>query len=216
MEKYRKTLNKWKEFSLEKKWQTIENIGKNRNKREFPQNYKNASVGIIFREGRENDLELLFIKRTEKEGDPWSGHVSFPGGRMEDRDATYLDTAIREVREEVGLDLSKVAENIGRLETVQAVSRGKPLPLLIHPFLFRITGELPGQLPFDRREVETPFWVPLSFFLDRDNLGEFIYTREELEISLPCYCPYSYKIWGLTLGMIEEIIGPILKMVNGE
>ena len=50
-------------------------------------------------------LQVLFMKRAPREGDPWSGHVSFPGGRVEHSDSSLLHTAIRETQEEVALDL---------------------------------------------------------------------------------------------------------------
>ena len=40
-----------------------------------------AAVALVLRVGETGALELLFIKRAEFEGDPWSGHVAFPGGR---------------------------------------------------------------------------------------------------------------------------------------
>src|SRR5689334_17901368 len=59
---------------------------------------RRAAVALVLRvvSGR---LELLFVKRAEYAGDPWSGQVAFPGGRQEPVDETLWDTAVRETRE---------------------------------------------------------------------------------------------------------------------
>lgn len=54
----------------------------------------------------ESDPEVLFIKRAGRKGDRWSGHVALPGGKRDPPDADDLVTAIRETKEEVGLDLT--------------------------------------------------------------------------------------------------------------
>ena len=66
-----------------------------------------AAVTLLLRPtGRDGTggAEILFIKRAERAGDPWSGHLAFPGGRAEESDATLLDLAMREAAEEVGID----------------------------------------------------------------------------------------------------------------
>ena len=62
------------------------------------------------------DAEVLFIKRTSRTRDPWSGDIALPGGRRDPEDIDDLATAIRETREEVGLDLCEnVAISAGNL-----------------------------------------------------------------------------------------------------
>jgi 8-oxo-dGTP pyrophosphatase MutT (NUDIX family) len=68
---------------------------------------RKAAVALIFRLGENDVPELLFIKRAEYEGDPWSGQIAFPGGRAEERDGSLAETAIRETREETGIDLAR-------------------------------------------------------------------------------------------------------------
>mgnify|MGYP006305808619 CR=1 FL=1 len=68
---------------------------------------RRAAVAATMRFDEAGDgCELLFILRAKQEGDPWSGHMAFPGGRMEPDDADELAAARREAREEVALDLA--------------------------------------------------------------------------------------------------------------
>ena len=48
---------------------------------------------------------VLLIRRAERAGDPWSGHMALPGGRYEPKDPDLLGTALRETVEEVGVAL---------------------------------------------------------------------------------------------------------------
>ena len=92
-------------------------------------------------------LDLLLIQRTEHPADPWSGHVAFPGGRADPDDVSLVATAIRETREEVGIDLGG-AEHIGALDEIQAVGRMRAMGLSIAPHVFAITpGEAQSTMP---------------------------------------------------------------------
>ena len=59
--------------------------------------------------------DILFIRRAEYEGDPWSGHMALPGGRVDPQDRDEEAAAIREVHEEVGIDLRAQGRLLGRL-----------------------------------------------------------------------------------------------------
>ena len=63
-----------------------------------------AAVAAILTDERGPDL--LFIHRVAHDRDPWSGHIAFPGGRIEEEDASSRAAAERETREELGMDLS--------------------------------------------------------------------------------------------------------------
>jgi 8-oxo-dGTP pyrophosphatase MutT (NUDIX family) len=54
---------------------------------------------------QEGDAEVLFIKRAGRAGDRWSGHTALPGGKRDPEDADDVAAAVRETREEIGLDL---------------------------------------------------------------------------------------------------------------
>src|SRR5512147_1099599 len=73
-----------------------------------------AAVAAVLRQGTDG-VELLFIRRAKRRGDPWSGHMAWPGGKREAGDAGLVACAVRETREEVGLDLQAHGELIGSL-----------------------------------------------------------------------------------------------------
>jgi 8-oxo-dGTP pyrophosphatase MutT (NUDIX family) len=166
---------------------------------------KRAAVAAVLRDG-EAGAELLFIHRAEDPRDPWSGHMAFPGGRVDPEDDGALAAALREAREEVGLDLEADGEFIGRLSDVPAVGRGRPLNMVISPFVFSIE-DLPFLTP--NHEVEAVVWVPVAFLADRSNRSTFPYRRYGLSLELPSYQFGEHVIWGLTFGMVDELLSII-------
>jgi 8-oxo-dGTP pyrophosphatase MutT (NUDIX family) len=163
---------------------------------------KKAAVAAVLRDGGEG-AELLFIHRAEHPHDPWSGHMAFPGGRMHGGDRDAMAAAIRETREELGLDVAGEGEPLGRLSDVAAVSRGRPLSLVIVPYVFAIRGQ--PQLVLNH-EVADFVWVPLSFLVDFDNRSTVEWRLGSLTIPLPCYRFRDKLIWGLTFGMVDELL----------
>ena len=95
---------------------------------------RKAAVALIFRAGADGSPELLFIKRAEYAGDPWSGQIAFPGGREESGDASLQETATRETREETGIDLAREAFRHSA-EVVQQIAAGITDPELRSGFL---------------------------------------------------------------------------------
>ncbi|MBK8013845.1 MAG: CoA pyrophosphatase [Deltaproteobacteria bacterium] len=165
--------------------------------------FRKAAVAAIFRTSSTSTLELLFIRRAEHPRDPWSGHMAFPGGRMDPVDRTPLDAAVRETREELGLDLERHGQNIGALSPVPATAHGKPVPLIISPFVFSV-GEAPPLAL--NHEVQEVVWIPISFFLDPRHRTHMRRAIADVPVTLPCYNYQSRCIWGLTLRMVDELL----------
>lgn len=171
-----------------------------------------AAVAAVFRAGADG-AEVLLIHRAEDPADPWSGHMAFPGGRVDPSDDGTLDAAIREAREEVGIDLATRGHLIGRLSDVAAIGRGRPLSLVIEPFVFTVDDA--GTLVANY-EVADIVWVPLAFLLDRDNRDSLEYQHGGGTIRLPCYRYRHFVIWGLTFAMVDELVDLIDEVSSEE
>ena len=147
-------------------------------------------------------LELLFIRRAEDPKDRWSGHMAFPGGRVEPGDADLEATAVRETAEEIGLDLRAQGERLGGLDELHAIARGRPVDLGITPFVFRLHG--PAQLTLNA-EVTSLHWLSLDALLGDDHLSTFEYVHEGTPLQLPCLRVDEVVIWGLTFRMFTSL-----------
>lgn len=164
-----------------------------------------AAVAAILRD-TSHGAELLMIQRAERSGDPWSGHMGLPGGRAEPGDDDSLSTAIRETHEEVGINLRREASLIGRLSDVPAVADGRPVALKIVPYVFQLEGSPEIELSHEVTEV---VWVPMDYLAERANRSSMWWQRTRERVLLPCYRYEGYLIWGLTLVMLDELLGVV-------
>jgi len=179
----------------------VRNVLVERTPRELAEHEKWAAVAMLLREGIAGP-ELFFIRRAEQPQDPWSGHMAFPGGRQDAGDATLLETAMRETREEVGLDLSIEAEHIGQLDDLQAIARGKPQETVIRPFVFEVHRESPLQV--DDREVAEALWTPLLPLYRGEVDTVRPYQWHGTNIDFPAYDVGGRVVWGLTYQMLRS------------
>ena len=97
-------------------------------------NVRRASVALILRENSIREPEILFIERSEREDDPWSGQIAFPGGRV-DLNETNLQAAIRETFEEVGISL-RAQDHLGDFQEIRVVRVVNFYHFLFHPCVF--------------------------------------------------------------------------------
>ena len=167
-----------------------------------------ASVALIL-QLREGALGVLMIRRAEREGDPWSGQMAFPGGRLEPGDANALAAARRETQEEIGLCLGAGAPCLGRLSELNAVNRRLRGSLVISPYVFHLQRAVTFH---PNHEVAEVLWVPLAFLLNADNREEMLWQRGQDTLRLPCYIYARRRIWGLSLSMLDEL----MNLVAGE
>lgn len=162
---------------------------------------KRAAVALIL-QLREGELGVLMIRRADREGDPWSGQMAFPGGRREPTDENDLETARRETEEEIGLHLGSQEPCIGalsELNTINSRFRG----LVISPYVFHLERSVNFH---PNHEVAEVVWVPLEFLLDTDNREEMVWERNGMKLRMPCYFYEERRIWGLSLRMLDELM----------
>lgn len=174
------------------------NPGRNRLRRLM----KRSAVAMIL-QVREGELHILMIKRAECEGDPWSGHMAFPGGRMDKADANGYEVAVRETEEEVGLALGPQDECIGRLSDLNARPHRGAFGMAVSPFVFRLDRDVTFTPNYEVAEV---VWVPLEFLMDENNQEEIIWKYKGASFPLPCYRYEGRCIWGLSLMMLGELL----------
>ena len=163
---------------------------------------KRSAVAMIL-QVRQGELHILMIKRAEREGDPWSGHMAFPGGRMDKDDAHGFAVAVRETEEEVGLTLGPGDKCIGRLTDLNARPHRGTFGMAVSPFVFRLEREVRFTPNYEVAEV---VWVPLEFLLDTDNREKMVWQYKGVEIPMSCYMYEDRRIWGLSLVMLDELM----------
>lgn len=131
-----------------------------------------------------------------------SGQVAFPGGRRDDDDESFIDTALREAHEEVGLEPALV-EVLGELPVYVTGTRYRVTPVvaLIDPDL---------TLRPQPAEVESVFEVPLAYLMDPGNHQRRHHVsdqgeRQFISMSWTTTGPGGhYLIWGATAALLRN------------
>ena len=139
------------------------------------------------------------MKRAERAGDPWSGHISLPGGGFSPADVDLRATAIRETREELGLDLDG-ARLLGNLQTLSPMTSG-PAGIEVTPFVFTTDVALEPQ---PGPEAEAAFWLPLE--LAASGALDDTYTYPGTDRTFPSWRFEQHVIWGLTWRILGDLL----------
>jgi 8-oxo-dGTP pyrophosphatase MutT (NUDIX family) len=172
-------------------------------KQEQPEpHYKWAAIAVTLRLGPGGAPELLMIKRAERAGDPWSGNVACPGGRMEPGDADLAATAMRETHEEIGVDLARVGRIIGTLDDLSPRTPLLP-PIVIRPFVVAAPSELSIKAS---EEVASWFWVPLSAVRDAASWGTGMVLIRGVPHDERVFTFGEHRVWGLTERVLRQLV----------
>jgi 8-oxo-dGTP pyrophosphatase MutT (NUDIX family) len=161
-------------------------------------NRPRAAVALLLVPGPDR---LLLIRRAERDGDPWSGHLALPGGRYHLVDIDLLATAIRETEEETGIRLER---EWCRAELDDLVPQTPALPpIMVRPFVFLLTQAIP---PGVSNEVVHAAWIPLADLLAVGvRRSRTIEIRGEPRLVEGYHLPEGF-LWGMT----ERILTPVL------
>lgn len=159
-----------------------------------------AAVAVVLREPAvaARGPEVLLIERARRAGDPWSGQMAFPGGRVEPLDPGPRAAAERETLEEVGLPLDG-ADLLGQLDDLEGRHAGRTLPLVISAWVYHLPEAGPLVL---NEEVQEALWVPVRQLED---------PRRRVECPTPWQDypgilvgrPERHVVWGLTYRFLE-------------
>ena len=163
-----------------------------------------AAVALVLLEGPQG-LEILLIRRAERADDPWSGQIALPGGRYDVGDGDLFATAVRETREETGVDLSG-AERLGVLDDLYPRTSTLP-PVVVRPFVFGL-AQRTALVPSD--EVQRAFWLPLRRLSEPGVRREVTLTLHGAVRTFPAYLVDDDLIWGMT----ERILTPFVDLMS--
>ena len=163
---------------------------------------RRAAVAIVLRNAGDGVIELLLIKRSEREDDPWSGHIALPGGRQDATDATLQDTAVRETREETGIDLARDGLVLGTLDELRPRSTMLP-PIIVTPFVTVVRADVAIEMS---DEVASTFWVPLASLADPLTAVEAQVTARGSTWRVPSYQLGGHTVWGMTERILRNLL----------
>jgi 8-oxo-dGTP pyrophosphatase MutT (NUDIX family) len=149
---------------------------------------------------------LLLIRRAERNGDPWSGHMALPGGRREPGDAALLDTAMRETLEELGLRLER-SQLIGTLDDVIPRTPVLP-PVAVRPFVFSLPTR-PILVP--NEEVAAAAWVSLDHLLDPTTYHTARIDVRGAPREMPAYRFEDTIVWGMTERILTGLLAQLAR-----
>jgi 8-oxo-dGTP pyrophosphatase MutT (NUDIX family) len=176
--------------------QQIAKILHNRKKEKIIGENLKASAVLIPLFYNQGQYHVLFTERSD-EVNFHKGQVCFPGGTQEPSDSSLLQTALREIEEEIGLK-AKDVEILGELDdSITSTSN-----YVISPFVAFIPYPYP--LRADSREIKEIFSVPLSFLMDEANFKQDSYVYEY----------EGHIIWGATARILRQFIA-LLKSESG-
>ncbi len=170
-----------------------------------------SSVAIIIR-NHEEIYEILFIKRSEREHDNFSGHMAFPGGINEKIDKTGLDTSIRETYEEIGIDLKKDGLFLGQFSDYRPVNP-KSNHLIVSPYIFFLKNPT-VKINLNQEEVVDTVWIDLKILLELSINSKRTTEKYNQEYQDYVFNYKGYNIWGMTGKILYMFINELKKINN--
>jgi 8-oxo-dGTP pyrophosphatase MutT (NUDIX family) len=175
-------------------------------------NVRRAAILLVLRAREDGEPELLMIKRAEAEGDPWSGHIACPGGRMEPGDRDLSVTAVRETLEETGVDIARDGRLLGHLDDLSPRSPTLS-PIVIRPYVALVRADV-AIVPSN--EVAEAFWVPLSALRTTSAWGTGVVHVRGVDRRVSVFRHGEHVVWGLTERVLRQFLNYAGEPPEGE
>lgn len=154
----------------------------------------NAAVALLLQVINQ-DLRVLFVKRAENPTDSWSGQMALPGGKHDLKDRDLKETVVREVLEEININVLDHCRFLGVLPPHRTKRRPE---LNILPFVILLEQE--PSIRVNEREVEQFIWVSLKELVQNEGIVTLSFEER------PAYIIGKHIIWGLTYRILREFI----------
>jgi len=161
-----------------------------------------AVVAILLWDEPRTGLQTLLVQRAEREGDPWSGQIGLPGGRVKQDIESPRAALHREVEEEVGIKLEEVGVELGSLSVGQPMRR---IEMKVQPWVFGLSVKPKVSIG---SEIAGSFWVNLTELPSMMKMSEVTIRNEPR--SVESFVVEGKIVWGFTYRVLTELI-PILK-----
>ncbi|MCY4094731.1 MAG: CoA pyrophosphatase [Gammaproteobacteria bacterium] len=166
---------------------------------------RQAAVAVVLHQSSDQ-TQVLFIKRATVSGDPWSGHMAFPGGHKDDSDRDLVEAAVRETEEEIGLDLRDSCY-IGPLSHQRAAPRGRTIDMLVAPHVF-VADSIPG-LSLNH-EVDAVVWGSFTEMFNGDNHDVEFRAIADAQVAFNGYrIQQRHFVWGLTYRTLQTLFSAV-------
>lgn len=165
---------------------------------------RRAAVLVLVYPGPDGDAYVLLTERPA--GDlRHAGEISFPGGAVEEGDGSLAAAALREAREEVGLDPEQAGVRVvGLLDAVDVRVSGFELVPVV------CLAERRPELVADPREVAAIVEAPLEAFVAGSPIEIVDEVRAGWRLRYGAYHVAGHRVWGATarvLGQLGAILG---------
>jgi len=161
-----------------------------------------AVVAILLWDEPGRGLQTLLVQRAEREGDPWSGQIGLPGGRVKQGAETPRTALHREVDEEVGIKLEEVGMELGSLSVGHPMRR---LEMRVQPWVYGLRIKPRVSIS---SEIAGFFWTNLADLPTKNKMSEI--TIRGKPWSVESFVVEGKVVWGFTYRVLTELL-PILE-----
>jgi 8-oxo-dGTP pyrophosphatase MutT (NUDIX family) len=162
-----------------------------------------AVVAILLWDEAERGMQTLLVQRAEREGDPWSGQIGLPGGRVKQGVEAPRTALHREVEEEVGIKVEDVGVELGSLSVGHPMRR---MEMGVQPWVYGLRMKPRVSIG---PEIAGSFWVNLAELPSKKKMSEITIRNQPWNVE--SFVVEGKIVWGFTYRVLTELL-PILEI----